>query len=452
MSVEVDWFLRAHPEITTVEALLPDCNGVMRGKWLPRPKLGKVFEGELKLPKTALSLDIWGRDVEELVFSTGDADGLCRPIEGTLLPAPWSPGGERGQVMLAMYDLNGSPYMGDPAHVLARVVERFHASGWRPVIAAELEFSLVTLNATGNGATLPDHTCPVPASGSPIGGNTYGLDVLNEHRVMMEDLRTACEAQDLPFDGVVKESAPSQYEVNMQHVSDPVLAARQIIMMKRLIKGVAAKHRLIASFMAKPFEEEAGNGMHVHCSVLDEQGLNIFDDGSDKGTPLLQNAIAGCLTYMAESVAIFAPSYNAYRRFQKGCHAPTYPSWGYENRTVAVRVPAGSPTARRLEHRVAGADTNPYLLFAVILSGMLEGIRENLSPGDPISGDGYAQEEAALPVYMPDAVQLFSESDFIRNSLGEELQRIYTLTKSQEIAEFRRRITDLEYLTYLERL
>jgi len=222
--------------------------------------------------------------------------------------------------------------------------------------------------------------------------------------------------------------------------------------MKRLIKGVASKHGLIASFMAKPFEEEAGNGMHIHCSVLDDQGINIFNDGTEKGTAKLQQAIGGCLTYMAESVAILAPTYNAYRRFQKGCHAPTFPSWGYENRTVAVRVPASNPVARRLEHRVAGADANPYLLFAVVLSAMLEGINENLSPGDPISGDGYAQEEAGLPVYMQDAVSLFKESDFIRNALGDEMQRIFTLSKEQEIAEFRRRITLLEYQSFLEKL
>jgi glutamine synthetase len=215
---------------------------------------------------------------------------------------------------------------------------------------------------------------------------------------------------------------------------------------------VAAKHDLIASFMAKPFEEEAGNGMHVHCSVLDESGVNIFDDGTDMGTPQLHNAIAGCLLNMADSVAIFAPSYNSYRRFQPGCHAPTFPSWGYENRTVAVRVPAGSHAARRLEHRVAGADANPYLLFAVLLSAMLDGIEQNLSPGNPITGDGYAQEEATLPVYMTDAVRLFSESDVIRNALGPELQRIFTLTKEQEIAEFRRRITTLEYQSFLEKL
>jgi len=447
MSVEADWFLRAHPEITTIEALLPDCNGVMRGKWLPRHKLGKIFDGELKLPKTALSLDIWGRDVEELVFASGDADGICRPVEGSLLPTPWAASGQHGQIMLSMFDGDGSPYMGDPRHVLKQVVARFQETGWKPVVAAELEFSLVTWDES-----TPQHTCPSPAGSSPVGGNTYGLDVLNNHFEMIEDIRVACELQDLPFDGVVKESAPSQYEINMQHVDSPVLAAKQIIQMKRLIKGVAAKHGLIASFMAKPFEQEAGNGMHVHCSVLDEQGNNIFNDGTEMGTDLLRHAIAGCLKFMPDSVAIFAPTFNAYRRFQPGCHAPTFPSWGYENRTVAVRVPAGNNVARRLEHRVAGADANPYLLFAVLLSSMLEGIKQGLDPGKPITGDGYSQEKDSLPVYIQDAVKIFNESEFIKANLGTELQRIYALTKEQEIAEFRRRITTLEYQTYLEKL
>lgn len=447
MSLEADWFRRAHPEITTIEALLPDCNGVMRGKWVPRHKLKTIFEGELKLPKTALSLDIWGRDVEELVFASGDADGICRPVEGSLLPTPWAAGGQHGQIMLSMFNADGSPYGGDPRHVLKKVLTRYQQIGWRPVVAAELEFSLVR-----SEDCLPLHTCSAPSGGAPIGGNTYDLDVLNHHQAMLEDLRLACEVQDIPFDGVVKESAPSQYEINMQHVDNPVLAAKQILMMKRLIKGVAAQYDLIASFMPKPFENEAGNGLHVHCSVLDENGVNIFDDGSEKGSPLLHSAIGGCLSSMADSVAIFTPSFNGYRRFQPGCHAPTYPSWGYENRTVAVRVPAGKQAARRLEHRVAGADANPYLVFAVLLSAMLDGIEQNLSPGKPISGDGYAQEAAKLPVYMPDAVRLFSESDFIRDSLGSELQRIYTLTKQQEVEEFRKRITTLEYQSYLEKL
>ena len=447
MSVEADWFLRAYPDITTVEALLPDCNGVMRGKWLPRHKLGKVFQGEFKLPVTALSLDIWGRDVEELVFESGDADGICRPIEGTLHPTPWTVDDSLGQVMLSLYNPDGSPYFGDPRHVLKRALSRFHNAGWRPVVAAELEFSLVLYDREGI-----HHTCPRPVGSSPIGGNTYGVDVLQSNAALLDDIRRACEVQELPFDGIVKESAPSQYEINMQHVDNPMLAADQIQMMKRLIKGVAAKHGLVASFMAKPFENEAGNGMHVHCSVLDERGDNIFDDGSDLGTDLLRHAIAGCMEYMAESMAIFAPNFNSYRRFQPGAHAPTSPSWGYENRTVSVRVPAGKHAARRLEQRVSGADANPYLVFACLLSSVMDGMEKQLDPGTPIEGDGYEQAGETLPVYLPEAIKLFEESDFIERNLGSELQRIYALSKWQENAEFRSRISELEYQSYLEKL
>ena len=183
--------------------------------------------------------------------------------------------------------------------------------------------------------------------------------------------------------------------------------------------------------MPKPFENEAGNGLHVHCSVLDENGVNIFDDGSEKGSPLLHSAIGGCLSSMADSVAVFTPSFNGYRRFQPGCHAPTYPSWGYENRTVAVRVPAGKQAARRLEHRVAGADANPYLLFAVLLSAMLDGIEQNLSPGKPISGDGYAQEVAKLPVYMPDAVN-FSANQSLFATVLEASCSVFTPSPSSK--------------------
>lgn len=447
MALEVDWFLRAHPDVSMIEALLPDSNGVLRGKWLPRNKLAKVFKGELKFPKTALSLDIWGRDVEELVFATGDEDGVCLPVEGSLLPTPWSPKQRHGQLMLTMFKPDGEPYLGDPRQVLKRVVSRYHAYGWRPVVAAELEFSLVRFDGRK-----PQHAFENPYRGEPIGGNLYGLDVLQQNHSVLEQIHHACQVQGLPFDGVVKESAPSQYEINMRHVDSPVLAARQILLMKRVIKEVAKKHGLVASFMPKPFDDEAGNGLHVHCSVLDKDGNNIFNDGGDRGTFELHSAIAGCLEHMADSFAVFAPSFNAYRRFQKGSHAPTTPNWGYENRTVALRVPAGDPKARRIEHRVAGADANPYLLFAVILAAALDGIEQGLAPGDAISGDGYSQNGGELPLYMHDAVRLFSESAFIAGALGAEMQNTFSLTKTQELAEFQRHITSLEYQAYVERL
>jgi len=449
MAPEVDRFLRAHPEIRMIEALLPDSNGVLRGKWLPRNKLVNVYRGELKFPVTALSLDIFGRDVPELTFASGDEDGVCLPVEGSLLPAPWSPSGRHGQLMLTMFRSNGKPYLGDARQVLKRVLSRFHARGWRPVVAAELEFSLLRWDGRR-----PGHSEARDYRGKPLGGNLYGLDVLQDNQRMLDQIHRACQAQGLPFDGVVKESAPSQYEINMRHVDNPVLAARQVLMMKRVIKEVARLHDLVASFMPKPFKDVAGNGLHIHCSVLDRDGNNVFDDGTEAGTVELRSAIAGCLQHMADSFAVFAPSFNAYRRFRKGSHAPITPNWGYENRTVAVRVPAGNNSARRLEHRVAGADANPYLAIAVILAAALDGIERNLDPGPPVSGDGYriGDEERSLPIHMHEALRVFNESGFISSALGPEMQHTFGLTKAQELAEFERHITSLEYYAYVERL
>ncbi|MCL4104515.1 UNVERIFIED_CONTAM: hypothetical protein GTU68_047477 [Idotea baltica] len=185
--------------------------------------------------------------------------------------------------------------------------------------------------------------------------------------------------------------------------------------------------------------------MHMHCSLIDEQGANVFDDGSDKGADVLRHAIAGCLTTMQDSMLLFAPNLNSYRRFQRGSHAPLAPSWGYENRTVSVRVPADAPIATRIEHRVAGADANPYLVAAAILAGMLHGIENKLQAPEPMEGNAYDQLQPSLPRYWPDALEKFRDSDFISDNFGEEFRRSYSLIKQQEIDEFDKQVTLLEF-------
>jgi len=223
------------------------------------------------------------------------------------------------------------------------------------------------------------------------------------------------------------------------------VAADPALMLQRTIRGVASAAGLVATFMAKPFGELAGNGMHLHCSLLDSEGNNAFDDGSGAGTPLLKHAIAGCMDSMAESMLLLAPNLNSYRRFQRGTHAPLAPSWGYENRTVAIRVPADAPTATRIEHRVAGADAHPHLAVAVLLAGMLHGIENAMEAPAPLEGNAYDQLPPSLPRHWPQALSLFEESTFIRQWFGAEFQRVYTLLKQQEMAEFDRQVTPLEY-------
>ncbi|WP_299979221.1 glutamine synthetase family protein [uncultured Pseudoteredinibacter sp.] len=439
-------FLAANPDINTIEVFLCDYNGLLRGKLIPRENLEKVFKGNLKLPVTALSMDVWGRDLEEIVFATGDADGLCLPVPGSLQRVPWRPG--TAQMQITMADMDAQDDDSDPRVILSNISQQYAAKGLRPVVAVEMEFFLLKAELNADGS--PQHSSVEADGSASLGGQPYHLDSMIEQRELLDELRSACEALDLPADTFVKEAAPSQYEINLNHLPDPVAAADAAFLLKRVIREVCRKHGYIASFMAKPFGDEAGNGMHVHFSCIDEDGENIFSDGGEKGSAALQHAIAGTAATMKDCMAIFAPNLNSYRRFQAGCHAPTSPCWGYENRTVALRVPAGDAKARRIEHRIGGADCNPYLLLAAILAGALKGMEEKLPADAPIEGDAYSQVEPSLPQFWPESLSLFEQSEFIPATFGETFHHRYALCKRQELNEFHSRVTQLEYSSYLK--
>ena len=200
--------------------------------------------------------------------------------------------------------------------------------------------------------------------------------------------------------------------------------------------------------MAKPFTDQVGNGMHIHFSLIDSQDNNVFDNDTDTGSELLNQAVAGCLETMGDSMAIFAPNINSYRRMVPGCYAPLAPNWGYENRTTAIRIPGGDHRAIRIEHRVAGADANIYLTVAVMLAGVLHGIENKLSAPEAVEGDA-GDVEALLPHFWNDAIKAFEKSEFIRYALGSELQRTYAQSKRMEKHEFDSRVTLMEYDAYL---
>ncbi|MFV0277060.1 MAG: glutamine synthetase family protein [Parahaliea sp.] len=435
-------FLDAHPDIEVFEVILPDIAGGMRGKWITRDRIDKVIAGELKLPATSLAFDVFGRDVEDWVFDQGDGDGYCEADIDTLVPVPWA-ARPTGQVLLSMRDHEGRPSPLDPRHLLQGLVERLAAHGYTPVVATEMEFYLLHEGQDELGR--PVHTQTDRVGGVTGAGQTYSLDTMAEMSEVMHAIRDACEAQGLPVDTLIKESAPSQYEINLYHSANALRAADQALMLQRAIKGVARAHDLRATFMAKPFGELAGNGMHVHCSLVDGAGNNVFDDGTGAGTPLLRWAIAGCMAAMADSMLLLAPNLNSYRRFQRGSHAPLAPCWGYENRTVSLRVPADAPAATRIEHRVAGTDAHPHLVLAAILAGVLSGIEQRLEPPAPLEGNAYEQLPPSLPRHWPEAMERFAESDFIRDNFGAEFQHVYSLLKQQELAEFDRQVTPLEY-------
>ena len=438
----VQAYLDAHPQTEIFEVLIPDLCGGLRGKWITRDKIKKVFAGQLKIPLSSIAFDVWGRDGEEWVFDSGDGDGYCEADSRTLAPVPWLQR-STGQVVVSMREVGGAHCDYDSRHIIRTLMLKFADLGLKPVVASEMEFYLFRDERDSLGR--PVHTQSDRLGGALASGQTYGIDTMEEMAELLHAIRDACAAQGLPIDTLIKESAPSQYEINLYHNDDALVAADQAMMLQRAIKGVARQHNLLATFMAKPFGDLAGNGMHLHCSLVDEQGNNAFYDGSEGGNELLRHAIAGCLASMEDCMLLFAPNLNSYRRFQRGTHAPLAPSWGYENRTVAVRVPADQPEATRLEHRVAGADANPYLVVAAILAGMLCGIEKGLQPPPALEGNAYDQLPPSLPRYWPDALARFESSGFIRDYFGESFREVYAILKRQELDEFDRHVTPLEY-------
>ena len=273
---------------------------------------------------------------------------------------------------------------------------------------------------------------------------------LDAFDAFFSDVYEGAEAMGIPAKDAISEAGLGQFEINLDH-QDAMRCADDAWLFKALVKGLARKHGFAATFMAKPYAEEAGNGMHVHFSVVDEAGNNVFDDGTEKGSDLLLNAVAGCIAAMPASTLIFAPHGNSYDSLIPGAHAPTSAAWAYENRTAAIRIPGGSPKARRIEHRAAGGDINPYLMLATVLGAALVGIEDAMQPPAPSSGNVY--DIKGLPQLAPtwaEAIDLFESDPLIARILPKMAIRNLVMTKRQELAEFGTRPKETHWLSWLE--
>ncbi|RJS91967.1 glutamine synthetase [Salinisphaera sp. Q1T1-3] len=445
LPADVRALLDSWPDLAFIEACLVDINGLLRGKRLPAGMIDRLYTKGLNLPASTPLLDIWGQEVEAtgLVLETGDADRLCRPVPQSLRPMPWSRR-PAAQLLLEMIDDDGSRFAGDPRAVLAAVIARLAERGLRAVVATELEFRLFEFEPDPAGRPVPAHRATAPGRRSQL----FGLEELDGLDDLLGEIEAACAAQGLPVDTLISEQGEAQYEINLEHVDDALLAADQALMLKRTIKAVARRHELTASFMAKPFGDSAGNGMHVHVSLIDEDGTHIFaaDPGSDSR---LMQCVAGLLETMVDATAIFAPHNNSYRRFLPGSHAPMAPSWGIDNRTTAIRLPLAEPAATRIEHRVAGADANVHLVIAAILAGMDHGMREGLSPPPETRGDAYSRTDATLPDAWGSAIDAFEGSPFVAAYFGSTFRDWYVAAKRQERERLRRIVPAAEHDAYL---
>ncbi len=443
---EVLNWLEERDDIQSLRAAVCDLNGVMRGKRIPVEQARKALEGKLRMPFSLIGLDIWGEDIQgdPLVFSTGDADGLCEWTGRGILPVAWT-AHPTALLPLWLTHEDGAPFLADPRRALAAVLERYRALGLTPVAATELEFYLVD----------PESQRPIgpvsPVTGRRLDSDAaLSIDEIDDFEAFIYDVYEACRMQGIPVDTAIAENGVGQFEINLNHVPDALRAADDAVYFKRTVKGIARKHGFVACFMAKPYGERAGNGFHVHFSLADAQGRNVFDDGSDQGSEMMRHAVGGLLSAMAESTLVFAPHYNSYRRLRPKSYAPTAVAWGYENRMVAIRIPGGPSAARRIEQRVSGADANPYLVLASILGAALIGIERELSPGEPSTTDVYDRQLPKLPPDWASATALFESGTLMADILPAPLRQSFIACKRQELDTFALQVSDFEIETYLE--
>ncbi|HET7211883.1 MAG TPA: glutamine synthetase family protein [Methyloceanibacter sp.] len=436
---EAKAFLDANPGVQWIDAFLFDMNGIRRGKRLRRSDLAGAVNSGIMMPTSVFIMDPLGNCIEETgrLWETGDLDHQCHLLSGSLVPVPVGDG-RHAQVVLTVEDKDEL----DPRTVLANQVERFARDGQIPVAAVELEF-YVTRKGT-NGSFLPHP--PEGLSDDPSRPLTYGFEEMDTLSPFIDDIYRVCEAQGLAADAVMKESGPGQFEINLKHRADAVAAALDGLLLKRAVKAAARAHQLEATFMAKPHHDWPGSGMHVHLSLLDRSGLNLF--AGDPISPLFRHALGGLRETMADFMAIWAQSANAYRRYVPKAYVSMAAHWGFNNRTVALRIPRGNGSSTRIEHRVAGADANPYLVIAAMLAGISHGVANRVDPGPAVEGNAEAIEAPQLPTAWVNSLDRFERSSVVRNAFGASFQEVFSRLKGAERCSFERIVTPLDHLWY----
>ena len=440
---ELQSFTKKWPTICFLDLIFTDINATPRGKRIPVSSAKKLASG-IYLPLSTLTLNIQGQVIEEAGFGQdiGEPDHLCLPIPGTLKPTV-NP--EVGQVMLTMMDDTESlPLPLTPRQLLSNLVDRLHRKNQFPVMAIELEFYLLDKNRGPNGEILTPIN-PTKQS-RETSCEVYHLDSLDDYSAFLSEVSEAAEQQGLHTSGALAESAPGQFEINFYHQQNILEVCDHVIYAKRLVRQVAQKHGYDVTFMAKPFGNEAGNGLHVHLSLLDEQGNNLFSNVDGEKSDLFYQCLAAMTMLAPESMALLAPNVNAYRRFGTGMFTPDKADWGVNHRGVALRIPVSDSKNRRIEHRIAGADVNPYLLCVAVLASVIHANHLSSNNCPPALDDNAPK----LPLHMQDALHAFKCGELLPDILGREFTDLYVTCKESELRTFEKFITpkEIEWMFY----
>jgi len=431
---------RGNRKVDEVECIVPDLTGMSRGKAMPLSKFSP--DHTLYLPISIFYQTITGGDVEmDIEDQWAEGDMVLKADMSTAMAVPWAKEATL-QVIHDLEDQQGNPINYAPRNVLKRVIDLYKQHNWKPIVAPELEFYLIKPNVDPNEPIKP----PVGRTGrSGSGRQSYSMSAVDEYGPVIDTIYDYAEDAGLVIDTVIQEDGAGQVEINLTH-GDPILLADQVFYFKRIIREAALNNGMFATFMAKPMRDEPGSAMHVHQSVLDiTTGKNIFSDHDSKPTPAFFHFIGGTQTYLKQVMPLVAPNVNSYKRFESDTNssAPTNLAWGYDNRATGLRVPNSNGQNRRLENRIVGVDTNPYLSIAASLACGYLGMINQVMPDEAETGE-VESERNTLPTTLDEALHLFMQADDIQAVLGKDFCQIYSQVKEEELKEFHREITPWE--------
>ena len=427
--------------VREVECLIPDMNGVLRGKVLPAEKfLAAIGGAALYMPTSALLVCADGRysgSIDE-GFAYGDPDMRLVPDIGSLCLAPGSSPPRAFVLADACYPAD-QPWSALPRVLLKSVLALYAEKGWRAVVAPELEFYLTAPNPDSRDAVTP----PVAAHGRRENSqHPYDMEALEKFEPVIRRLYDHCAIAGVPVETLTHETGTAQLEINLVH-GDALELADRAVLFKRIARKAALDSGVHATFMAKPIEGQAGSSMHLHVSLVGRAGENLFADPDGADTPVFRNFMGGLQKYLPEVMPLLAPNVNSYRRIRPSLSAPANVEWSHDNRSCGLRVPKSGKEARRVENRLPGADANPYIaIAATLLSGYL-GIEEHLERSPEAFGNAYLAQ-STLPRTMVQALERLAACTPARALLGEDFFQTFLRVKQQELDAFESVVTAWE--------
>ena len=429
--------LIAKHHIHEVECVIPDMTGIARGKILPKDLF--LSAGEMRMPKSVLLNTVNGQQPDNTPHvGDTDPDMVCRPDPTTFRIVPWA--AEPVAVVIHdCFEWDGSPVLLSPRAVLRGVIDLYTRRGWHPVVAPEMEFYLVARQQNPHEPL----QSPIGRTGKPEAGRqSYSIDAVNDFDPFFMELSRFCGVHRLGVETLIHEAGAGQMEINFTH-GDPLELADRVFLFKRAVRETALRHGIFATFMAKPMETEPGSAMHIHQSIVDADGRNIFSEPDGSASRAFFHYIAGLQTYVPQVMPMFAPYVNSYRRLAPFMSAPTNVRWGYDNRTCGIRIPKSGSDARRVENRVPGVDVNPYLAIATTLACGYLGMEEARQPAEPVTTSAWNMAHE-LPRHLEDAIELLRACAPMRELLGTRFVEAFCAVKELEYGTYNRVISSWE--------